>query len=434
MNRESIGSRFTVHYPRFIMSLTSWIAFRYLFSRKSGRYAPLLTVTAISSVAVGVCALIIVMSVMLGFRKELTDRLLGFNSHITLAKTHDAKSLTKEEIEKIFSLANVRDVTPFVQGEVIAEAKNTSDLLAQGARVRGIDPKQMGLMDKVEYYFPEDSEGFLRLSPQPNKKQSPAAIVGNEVVSQISVHPDFGDKIELIAPLASISPTGDLIPNGRTFDVVGVFKTGVFEYDSKYILVSFDDATKLLGEQAQEGWQIRLTDAQKAPDAMKKIKNQLSEGWNAEDWTGQNKKLFAALKLERIVMGSILVMLILIASFAIIGVVLLVTTAKRKDIAILKSIGMPCKTIRQIFIWHATFIGTLGSITGLILGLGICSALEFYQIRLPTSYYLDTLPTEVNLFSAFAFASVGIIVAVLSSLWPVKQSTELNPVEVLRYE
>lgn len=416
------------------MRLPFWIALRYLKSRRVGRYAPLLTVTAISSIAIGMFALIVVMSIMRGFKQELTDRLLGFNAHITITKAEGGDEFSREEIEKIFLGVGVRDIAPFVQGEIIAQSETAGELLAQGARVRGIEPRELGVMSKVDFYFPEDSLGLSVLLPAQEKSGLSPAIIGKEISTALSLHPDFSDNTKLIAPLSEVLPNGELGPNSREFKVAGVFRTGIFDYDSKYILLSISDARKLLGLQAESGWQIRITDPENVAAVISRVKPKLPAGAVIEGFNDQNKKLFAALKLERIAMAGVLLMVMFIASFAIMGVVLLVTASKRKDIAILESIGMPGEKIGRIFLAHAGFIGALGSGTGFILGIAACLLLRKWPIKLPSSYYLDWLPVEINFGASVLFALVGVAVAMLASLYPVRQATRQEPVEVLRYE
>lgn len=414
------------------LRLSAWIARRYLWSKSSGRFAPLLTATAIASIAVGIVALIVVMSVMRGFKRELTDRLLGFNAHITLTKTASAEDLSMADIEKLFSSASVRDITPFVQGEVLAQANGGGGESMQGARVRGIDPAELGAMKVISFYFPEDSSGFNELASFGNGL--PGAIIGSEIVASLMVHPDFEDKLNLTAPLAEVGPAGELAPNRRTYRVAGVFRAGILDFDSKYILVSLDEAKKLLGEQITEGWQIRISDVAYVPKLLKALKKKLPEGWKAEGIDEHNKKLFAALALERLAMGAILAMVLMIASFAIAGVILLITAAKRKDMAILQSIGVAGSKIKLIFMLNAAFIGAIGSIIGFFFGVIICLAAMRWPIRLPDSYYLDFLPVDLNPVLSIASALAGIAIAVIASIYPVRNASHLDPAEALRYE
>jgi lipoprotein-releasing system permease protein len=415
------------------MSLSSWIAARYLWSRNSGRFAPLLAATAIASIAVGVMALIVVMSVMRGFRTELADRLMGFNAHITIMRPADVELLSKEALGEVLASIDVRDVAPFVQGEVIAQSHTGGEPHAQGARVRGVDAAHLGAIQGVSFYFPEGVSGVDILDAR-QEGRTRKAIVGDEIVGQLLVHPDFGDELTLIAPLAEIGPTGELEPGSANFAVEGLFRAGVYDYDSKYILVSLEDARNLLGQQAEEGYFIRVPDASSVPEDVRLIKGRLPEGWRVEGIDTQNRKLFAALALERIAMGGILVMVLLIASCAIVGVIMLVTSAKRKDVAILASMGLAPRFVQRIFLINAALLGGIGSVAGLMLGLAVCFAARTWPIRLPATYYLDYLPVEIDPAVAALFAVCGCLVALLASIYPVRQASRLSVVEVLRYE
>lgn len=416
------------------MNFSLWIARRYFFSRSAGRFAPLLSAVAVASVALGTMALIVVLSVMRGFREELSSRLLGFDAHITLTRDAGAETLSKNDVDALFKNFKTMDVSEFVEGEVAAQSASGGDLLAQGAKVKGIDPSEIGHMHGVEFYFPEGITGQAVLSENDEASKLPRAIIGSEIASQLLLSPDFGDVIELVAPLAEIGPTGDFIPNLKRFTVAGVFHTGIFGIDGKLVLVDTKDAEKLLGEQARDGWQIRLDDPSRAPAAAADLKKNIKEGWSVEGWQDHNKKLFAALKLERIAMSCVLLMAVAIASFTIAGVVMLVAAAKQKDIAILSSLGLDISRIKSIFIMKGALIGALGSLIGTFGGVAICIYLVKWPVMLPQSYYLDYLPVNLNLFATFLFAIAGVVIAAAASYYPVREGARLNVIEVLRYE
>ena len=414
------------------MNLTPWIACRYFLSRRSGRFAPFLAVVAITGVAVGMMALVVIMSVMLGFRGEIADRLLGFDAHITLIRQPGAPAFSEEAIREMIPEAKLRDMVPFVKGEVIAMSFSTGEPLSQGAQVRGIDPERPGPMERLELAFPSFSPGLAVLSERGRRLSN--AIIGSEIIVQLVVHPDFGDTIDLIAPLAAVGPTGEMEPNRRSFTVAGVFHSGLFDYDSKHILLSIPEAKRLLGEQASEGWQIRLYDPTDVPTVLGLLNTSLPTGWKASGWHQRNRKLFAALKLERVAMGAVMLMALLIASFSIAGVLLLITSARRRDMAILAAIGMTAKGLVRIFLTHAAIIGAAGAAVGLGAGLTLCAAIMRWPIRLPDSYYLDVLPVRIDAPLILLFAAVGVLVAVAASLHPIRQAARMHPIEVLRYE
>jgi lipoprotein-releasing system permease protein len=208
----------------------------------------------------------------------------------------------------------------------------------------------------------------------------------------------------------------------------------VFEYDSKYVFVSLAEARRLLGAQAQDGFRILLTDPSAAPAIAANLRQRLGDSWKVESWDIQNKKLFAALKLERLAMSGILLLIILIASFSIVGVLMMVVSSKRKDIAILRSMGMNARSIRKIFLMYGMRIGTVGSLLGGLLGSALCLALTRWPIRLPASYYLDILPVSWSLVATIIFITSGIVIAMIASLYPISQATSEDPVAILRYE
>lgn len=410
---------------------TPWVASRYLFSRHAGRFAPLLTAVSVGSVAVAMLSLIVVLSIMRGFRTELSERLLGFNAHITLTQGALAPALDRSQVAALFADGVLREASPFVQGEVIAQSEGSGELLAQGARVRGIEPEAVGHMQRLQLWIPPQGSASPLL--ERGSGHSPA-LVGNDMAVELAIHPDFGDALDLIAPMAELLPNGELGPNRRTYAVTGVFRTGIFEYDSKWVLLPLAEAERLLGEQAGRGWLVRLSSMGEMKRALAAVRGSLPEGWRAEGWNEQNRKLFAALALERIAMGGVLLMVVGIASCSIMGVVLLVTASKRKDMAILEAVGLRPLGVGKVFVCHAAMIGGVGSAIGLIFGLAACFALARWPIALPDSYYLDVLPVEVDPAAAAGFALLGIAVAICSAIVPVRRAVRLDPIEVLRYE
>lgn len=414
------------------MSTSTWIATRFFRSTRSGRFAPLLTAVAITGVAVGLAALVVVMSIMFGFRRELADRLVGMNAHITIERLPAGRALTDEEVRGLLPQVGVRDLVPFVEGEVIALAHVNGEEIAQGARVRGIDPERRGALERVPIRFGEGHEDFAALAAEGERLSG--VIIGNEIVGTLAVHPDFDDALDLIAPLAAVGPTGEMEPNRRRYAVVGVFRSRLFDYDSKYLLMTLPEARRLLGAQAREGWRLRLDDIDAAPAALAALRTVLPEGWIARGLSEDDRKLFAALKLERIAMAGIMLMALLIASLAIAGVVLLESQARRRDMAILASLGLAPRRLKRIFLAHAAMIGGIGSAVGVGCGLIVALILRARPIALPSSYYLDVLPVEIDLPLAILFGLLGVGVALLAALAPVRGMARLSPAEVLRYE
>lgn len=413
------------------MNTAFWISGRYFRSMRGQRFLPLLSIVSIAGVALGVMALVTVLSVMRGFSQELEKKMMGFNAHVTITRTPGGMNVNDDLIRAILSDKYAKEISPFVEGEAIAQSKTIGEVSATGVRVRGIDPASMGSLKTVEFYFPEGSEGFGELN---KAKPLPAIVLGSEILAQLTVHPDFEDKVELVAPLAEVGPTGELEPKMRGYRLAGAFRSGVYDYDSKVAFVSIPEARRLLGAQAVSGFHITLTDSSDAPRVASMLKSGLGEGWRVDSWETLNKKLFAALKLERYAMSMILLLIVLIASFSIVGVIMMIISAKRKDVATLRAIGMNERFSGKIFLYYGFIIGTIGSLTGGVLGSVLCSLLMRYPIRLPSSYYLDLLPVDWSAGWTALFVVCGIIISVAASLYPVSQATAETPVATLRYE
>jgi lipoprotein-releasing system permease protein len=251
---------------------------------------------------------------------------------------------------------------------------------------------------------------------------------------QLSVYPGFGDTIKIIAPLADIGPTGETVPGVSQFEVSGLFRTGIYNWDSKYILADIDSAISLLGLQARKGFLIWLVSPGDVNRCKTILTKNLPEGWNVQSWNDKNERLFSALKLERIAMSAILVMALLISSFSISVIVLMLVSSKKKDIAIMRSVGMQDRDIKKIFLVCAGMIGAAGSTLGTILGLAVCIVLKFSPPVLPASYYLDFLPVRISFPATAAFWLTGVAVAVIAAIYPVRKTGTTDVVEALRYE
>ncbi len=414
--------------------LSSWIATRYFFSRTKTRFLPFLTVVAIGGVAIGTCAMVVILSVMHGFTKELEKRLLGFNAHVTVTQADESARLTADELRAALGRIEVVDAVPFVEGEVIVEATLGDELFAQGARLRGLDPQALGLMTDINYYFPTGEGMATALKRLGHEPELPGIVVGRDILGQLNVHPDFLDRIEVIAPLADVGPTGELEPRLERFILRGAFASGIYDYDTHFALVGLDEAKGVLGVQATEGWQVRLEHPHAAPAAVRTLKQALGNAWVVEGWHERNRKLFAALKLERIAMGGVTALVVLIASFSVIGVVMMVVSSKRKDIALLKAMGMRQRAVRGVFLQQGMWIGVMGASIGCLVGTLACAALMRWPIRLPQSYYLDTLAVSLRPGWIATVALLGVALAMASSIYPVRKATSEEPILALRYE
>ncbi|HQG14150.1 MAG TPA: ABC transporter permease [bacterium] len=410
------------------MKFSSWIAWRYFFSGNSSQFGPFLSAVSVTGIAIAIFFMVVVMSVMTGFRSELTDRLIGFNAHVEISA--DADSSSDLSAEKILQLANWKglgSVQRYVEGEVIARSDASGEMLLQGARLRGIDPDDISAISRAEFHFPQ-------VDGSEENGWHGGALIGREIVGQILVHPDFGDSIEIVAPLAEVGPSGELSPNMRKVRVDGVFKTGIYEHDSKFILLPYELAEAALGLQGRRGFRLFLADPFDAQDLVAKLNATLPEGWTAIGWQEKNKRLLSALRLERIGMGIILTLALVISSLSIGGVLLLLIASKRKDMAVLRSLGLRERSIAAIFSLNSFYIGMAGTLIGMILGVAVCLLLEAKPLSLPSSYYLEYLPVDLSVYSVMAPAVLGSLVSIAAGIRPAFGASKFSVADALRYE
>ena len=280
----------------------------------------------------------------------------------------------------------------------------------------------MPVAEGIEYYFSADSDS-----------NSNGATVGHDVLSTLAIHPDFGDKIELIAPMAEVGPTGDLMPRKIMLNVEGVFKSGIYRYDNALIFVPKETAKKVLGLQARPSYSIELDNPNNASSVADKVRRKFPE-LQVYTWQEMNKRLFAALRLERIGMMIMIILTVIIASFSISGAVSMFVSNRRKDAALLQVFGFRNKDVRRIFVLQGVVIGFIGSIVGALIGVVICFYLSIYPINLPDVYYLDHIPVDMNSFTVLFFVLLGLAMAIFSAWLPVKSTLSEKPVAVLRYE
>ncbi|PIR18086.1 MAG: hypothetical protein COV46_01475 [Deltaproteobacteria bacterium CG11_big_fil_rev_8_21_14_0_20_49_13] len=403
------------------MGVSSFIARRYFFGRKR-MFASFLSAVAVLGVTLGVFSLVVVMSVMLGFSNDLQKKLIGFNAHVVVEG--DAK-VDSPLIENKASI---------IEGEGIIEVVGTNGEVSQGVKIRGMDDADLPKLKDVSFFYGVNSDTNAPLDfARGRLKNLSTVIIGNELAAQLGVHPDYNDKIDLIVPIGKVGPTGELIPSRKGFDVTGMFKSGYFENDSKTVIISKEDARRLLGDRGIVALHIWLKDIGNAASFANELRASDPE-LNVYTWQEGNKKLFAALKLERIAMSVLLLLIIAIATIAIISVVFMYVYLRRKDIAILASIGAPPGEIRAIFIRIGAIIGTIGTSLGLILGVTLVIYIKRHNLPLPDSYYLDHLPVIISWPFLTSVAVAGVLLSIIAAYYPSSEAVKLKPQELLRYE
>jgi lipoprotein-releasing system permease protein len=416
------------------MNYELFIGLRYLRARRRETFISLITVISILGVMIGVMTLNVVMAVMTGFEETLRDRLLGINAHIALVKSGDLIRDYDRLVNMVRQEKGVVAASPSIYGQVML----TAGPRVAGVVVRGVDPARVNQVVDIEKYIREGSLAALT-RPQPLRVDDrtvllPGVIIGIRLANQLGVAP--GSPLQVVSPLGSPTAIG-VIPKVRRFVVVGIFDSGMSEIDSTLVYMNLADAQKFFEmDGAVTHIEIRVRDVYQAAAVAERLEQQLRFPYRAEDWSRLWPNLFSALKLEKTVYFLVLLLMVLIGAFNIVSTLIMVVMEKRKDIAILQSMGATRRSIRKIFMLKGCVIGTVGTVLGVVLGLAICLLIEQYHfIELPKDVFLiSTVPVRIYLSNFVLVACASLIVCLLASIYPARQAAQLDPVEIIRYE
>jgi lipoprotein-releasing system permease protein len=405
-----------------------FIAIRYLRSKKKHKGISFNTAISIGGVAVGVMALLVVLSVMSGFHEDLQKKILGANSHAVVLSYKGAIRNYDMLMDEIKKDKRVVSAAPFVMGQaLVSSGKN-----AHGVFVKGLDLQSSRKTTEILSHIK-----FGKLPDVPDKEgadEVPWILVGNELAGMLGVF--TGETINIISPIGEMGPLG-MMPRMKQFRVVAVFEMGMFEYDANLAIMSIKSAQDFFkyGDTVS-GVEIKLTDIYDAPAVRSDLNKELGPPFFVKDWMMMNKNLFSALKLEKFAMFVVVLLIILVASFNIVSTLMMNVMEKQKEIAILKSMGAGNRGVMMIFMFQGLFIGIVGTVIGLVCATILCYVLNTYElIDLPASvYYLKTLPVKANVFDFILVSFSAVTISFLSTIYPSYYAARLNPVEPLRYE
>lgn len=389
-----------------------FVSLRYLLAKRKEKFISIISLISILGVAVGVCALIVVIGVMAGFDNDLRDKIVGTNSHLVIEKEGGIEE-PEALIGRISTIPRVVAASPFLNGQALIKFKDE----VHGIILRGIVPDGEIKVNRIGEYVKKGSIENLR---------GEGILIGSELAERFSL--GLGDLVPIISPF-----DGKI----KNFKVVGIFNSGMYDYDLNLAFAELGRVQELSGTQAKAGGiGVKIDDVYFAQDLKMRIQRELGFPYWVRSWMDLNRNLFSALKLEKLAMFIILTLIIVVACFNIVSTLIMVVMEKTKDIGVLKSIGATNSSIMTIFTLEGLWIGILGTLLGLASGLGFSYLLEKYQfIQLPRDiYYIDRFPIDVQLGDTITIVVAALVISLLSCIYPAWQASRLNPVDVLRYE
>jgi len=411
--------------------LPLFVGLRYFRAKRRNQFISFISFMSMIAIAIGVMALITVLSVMNGFQNELRTRILGMVSDVTISSFAGKLTDWQSVMQKVQGMPHVTGAAPYIEDQaMLANGANMS-----GTVVRGILPGDDTRVSDVGKKLISGSLNDL-------KPGSYNIILGKDLAYSLGVGP--GDKVIMLISQGNVTPAG-IIPRLRRFTVAGIFYAGVYQYDSALALISLKDAQTLYAMgSAVTGVRLKLDDNLLAPDIARRLVTMFNGNYYISDWTQQNANLWTAIAIEKTVMFVILSLIDLVAAISIIIVLVMAVTDKQSDIAILRTLGMTPKDIMGVFIVQGTLIGFLGTLLGLILGIllahNVNNLLEFVrhafhvQIFPASVYYISNLPSDIYVSDVLKVTLSTFVLTILATLYPAWRAAHTQPAEALRYE
>jgi lipoprotein-releasing system permease protein len=426
-------SFFSQFFSKISLPYELFVGLRYTRAKRKNHFISFISLTSMVGIALGVAALIIVLSVMNGFQAELRNRILGVASHIEITENNNKLTHWQALAAQAEAQPNVQASAPYV----MAQGMLSNGQAVQGALVRGVLPSE------------EDRVADLGKSMQIGQLSELVPgefniILGTDLAYNLGV--SVGDKVVLMAPQGQFTPTG-VIPRLKQFRVVGLFQIGMYEYDAGLALIHIEDAAKLyrMGEQVS-GLRLKINDLFDAPTMTAELNKSLQPlgAYYITDWTQQHANFFKAIQLEKRVMFIILTLIVAVAAFNIVSTLVMAVTDKRADIAIMRTLGASPQSIMQIFIIQGALIGIIGTFFGAILGIVIALNIDtiipfienLFQVQFLAKdvYYISELPSKLEWNDTISIIVTSVVLSLIATLYPSYKASKINPAEALRYE
>ena len=426
------------HRPTAIFCLTSilqplslFIGLRYTRAKRQNHFISFISLASMLGIALGIAALITVMSVMNGFQKEVRSRILGVSAHVQIMGSEGGLDQWQTAREVAMKNPEVIGTAPFVNGQ---------GLLAYSSNVRGT---------VVRGIIPSDENAVADLGRDMRVGQITSLVAGEyniilgaELARALGV--SVGTKLQLITPQGSVTPAG-MVPRLRSFTVSGIFSSGHYEYDSTLALIHMKDAQVLfrLGENVS-GVRLKLKNTDQARNVSRQLATTLRTDGYVTDWTKQNETYFRAVEIEKRMMFVILALIIAVAAFNLVSTLVMVVTDKHPDIAILRTLGASPGMIMKIFVVQGAVIGVIGTLIGVAVGIVLAlnvdvvvpfiESLAGFKVLSPEVYFLSELPSDLKWNDVWMTAVIALLLSLAATLYPSWQASRVNPAEALRYE
>lgn len=407
--------------------ITAW---RYLRAKRKEGFISVISGFAFTGIALGVATLIIVMSVMNGFKSELLNRILGINGHISIVATAGFPfNNYKKAVQDLENIDGIELALPIIEKQLLVSSPHS----AEGAMVRGIDKTDI-LKQKIL------RNGFNKIDME--TYDGDVVVLGDKLAKKLGVY--TGDEITLISPNGKITAFGS-VPRIKTYTIIGTFNLGMFEYDANYVFMPLTAAQKYFGlKDSATVIDVRLKNDNDMPQIRSMIEKSVSLDAYVYDWKQSNAAFFNAVDVERNVMFLILMLIILVAAFNIITGLIMLVKDKSRDVAVLRTMGATRGMIMRIFFMDGAFIGLVGTSIGVALGLLFCENIENIRRLLekmsgrdlfsPEIYFLSQLPAKVDLTEVFMVVVLTLLLAFLATIYPAYRASKFDPAEALRYE
>jgi len=410
--------------------LELFVGLRYTRAKRRNHFISFISLSSMLGIAVGVMALITVLSVMNGFEQELRQRILGMVAHATVNGAGEGLTDWPKVVGEAMKHPEVVGAAPFISREGLLQARRVS-----GALIRGVVPSDEEQVSDVE-------QKMIAGSIEELKPGRYGIVLGSELA--VALGAQVGDKVTVYAPEINITPIGGM-PQVKRFTVVGIFEVGMHEYDRGLSMINLQDAQRLFRMAGVvSGVRLKLDDMFQAWRVAQELGNELPQHYYVEDWTQQHANFFRAVRTEKLVMFVILSLIVAVAAFNIVSTLVMVVTDKQSDIAILRTLGSSPRSIMGMFIVQGTLIGLVGTLLGLAAGVAlalnvetIVPALEhFFGVQfLPSDvYYISELPSQLRWHQVTMIGIVAFAMSSLATLYPAWRASRTEPASALRYE